>query len=236
MLRSRLRSGAVLTLFLGLAVAGCATPNAQPYDSDTQTTPDLASLPLPPQPIVAAVYDFPDMTGQHRETQGGQPHYSKAVTQGGAAVLIRALQDAGRGQWFKVLERNRLNSVLTERQIIRDQRQNYVDANGNRLPPPAPLLYAGVIFEGGIIGYDTNTLTGGAGARFLGMGPVRSTARMWSLSSCALSVPKPVKCGPAWLRPSVSIRSRCRGMSSASLMPTKSSSWKPASRAMSLGW
>jgi curli production assembly/transport component CsgG len=32
------------------------------------------------------------------------------------------------------------------------------------------LLFAGVLLEGGIIGYDTNTLTGGAGARFLGVG------------------------------------------------------------------
>ncbi|BCB60119.1 hypothetical protein HaloA020_08200 [Halomonas sp. A020] len=69
-----------------------------------------------------------------------------------------------------MLERNRLSSVLTERQIIRDQRQSFADANGNPLPPPSPLLYAGVILEGGIIGYDTNTLTGGAGARFLGIG------------------------------------------------------------------
>lgn len=32
------------------------------------------------------------------------------------------------------------------------------------------MMFAGVIFEGGIIGYDTNTLTGGAGARYLGIG------------------------------------------------------------------
>ena len=32
------------------------------------------------------------------------------------------------------------------------------------------LLFAGVLLEGGIIGYDSNTLTGGAGAAFLGIG------------------------------------------------------------------
>lgn len=161
----------MLVLALTVALAGCASPQRlQPFTPETRTTPSLATLPLPPEPVVAAVYDFPDMTGQHRETEAGAPHYSKAVSQGGAAVLIRALQDAGGGRWFRVLERNRLSSVLTERQIIRDQRQSFADANGNPLPPPSPLLYAGVILEGGIIGYDTNTLTGGAGARFLGIG------------------------------------------------------------------
>ena len=33
-----------------------------------------------------------------------------------------------------------------------------------------PLLFAGIIIEGGIIGYDSNTLTGGRGARTLGIG------------------------------------------------------------------
>ena len=33
-----------------------------------------------------------------------------------------------------------------------------------------PLLYAGVILEGGIIDYNTNLLSGGVGARYLGIG------------------------------------------------------------------
>ena len=32
------------------------------------------------------------------------------------------------------------------------------------------MLYAGVLIEGGIVGYDTSTQTGGAGARVLGIG------------------------------------------------------------------
>jgi curli production assembly/transport component CsgG len=32
------------------------------------------------------------------------------------------------------------------------------------------MLFAGLILEGGIVGYDTNTTSGGAGARFLGLG------------------------------------------------------------------
>src|SRR3546814_9537879 len=32
------------------------------------------------------------------------------------------------------------------------------------------MLFAGVLLEGGVIGYDTNTVTGVAGASFLGIG------------------------------------------------------------------
>jgi len=32
------------------------------------------------------------------------------------------------------------------------------------------MLFAGIMLQGGIIGYDTNILTGGAGARYLGIG------------------------------------------------------------------
>ena len=33
-----------------------------------------------------------------------------------------------------------------------------------------PLLFAGVLMEGGVIGYDTNVKSGGIGARYLGIG------------------------------------------------------------------
>ena len=33
-----------------------------------------------------------------------------------------------------------------------------------------PLLFAGMILQGGIIGYDTNIMSGGRGARYLGVG------------------------------------------------------------------
>ena len=32
------------------------------------------------------------------------------------------------------------------------------------------MLFAGMLFEGGIVGYDTNVETGGNGARYLGIG------------------------------------------------------------------
>jgi curli production assembly/transport component CsgG len=63
-----------------------------------------------------------------------------------------------------------LSNLLNERQIIRQLRQQHSAPDGQRLPDLPPLLYAGVMLEGGIVAYDTNVLTGGVGARYFGAG------------------------------------------------------------------
>ncbi|MEZ5584459.1 MAG: CsgG/HfaB family protein [Candidatus Competibacteraceae bacterium] len=88
------------------------------------------------------------------------------MTQGATSILIKALQDAGRGSWFTVVERSRLNNLLKERQIVKEMRKRYGETE-QVLPP---MLFAGLILEGGIISFDTNTKTGGLGARYLGIG------------------------------------------------------------------
>ncbi|MEM8685595.1 MAG: CsgG/HfaB family protein, partial [Pseudomonadota bacterium] len=96
--------------------------------------------------------------------------WSRAVTQGAGSILVKALQDAGNRDWFTVVERERLDNLLKERQIIGEMRRRYLgeeQVDPNALPA---LLFAGVLLEGGIVGYDTNTVTGGAGAAFLGIG------------------------------------------------------------------
>jgi curli production assembly/transport component CsgG len=55
---------------------------------------------------------------------------------------------------------------LKERQLIRTAREEAKDENLLR-----PILYAGMIVEGGIISYDTNQRTGGFAWRYLGIGP-----------------------------------------------------------------
>lgn len=135
----------------------------------TETQSRLRSLPPPRERAAVAVYAFEDQTGQFKPSSGVQT-LSKAVTQGSTSVLLKALQDAGDRSWFTVIERENLDNLLKERQIIREMRRTYLgeeELNEAALPP---LLFAGVILEGGIIGYDTNTMTGGAGARFLGIG------------------------------------------------------------------
>jgi len=119
--------------------------------------------------VAIAVYGFTDQTGQFKPSDAGQT-LSRAVTQGASSMLVKALQDAGNRSWFTVVERERLDNLLRERQIIGEMRKRYLgeqDVDPNALPA---LLFAGVLLEGGIVGYDTNTVTGGAGAAFLGIG------------------------------------------------------------------
>ncbi|TPK53844.1 curlin [Mesorhizobium sp. B2-4-9] len=139
------------------------------YTPVTKQSHSLRTIPAPSKRITVAVYDFPDLTGQYKERENVQT-LSRAVTQGGAPMLIKALQDAGEKRWFTVLDRARLDDLLKERQIVTEMRRLYrneqrIDA---RILPP--LDHAGIILQGGITGYDTNTMTGGIGARYLGIG------------------------------------------------------------------
>lgn len=171
---------AVLISASSLALSACATVDAaKPIKVETSrvavipqrtsTQMALRDLPPPNRPVAVAVYSFIDQTGQYKPSETGQT-LSRAVSQGGSSILVKALQDAGQRQWFTVVEREMLKNLLQERQIIREMRERYL---GETTPNPEALpslLFAGVLLEGGVIGYDTNTMTGGAGARFLGIG------------------------------------------------------------------
>ncbi|KAF0676064.1 CsgG/HfaB family protein [Profundibacterium mesophilum] len=169
----RRRFAAAVGLML---LAGCAQldkPLIGPYPASvsriTEQNYALRLLPAPKSRITVGVYDFPDLTGQYREAENFQT-LSRAVTQGGAPLLIEALQDAGEGRWFSVLDRSDLDSMLRERQIATEMRRLY---RGETLPDPnaiRPLRHAGILIQGGIVGYDSNLQTGGFGARYLGIG------------------------------------------------------------------
>ena len=126
----------------------------------------LVSLPPPEKKIAVAVYQFADRTGQYKYSPNVATQ-SRAVTQGAASILIKALEDS---DWFIPVERVGLRRVEEERKIINSTRKNYKNNQGESLPPLPPLLYAGIILEGGIISYDTNVLTGGFGAKYFGLG------------------------------------------------------------------
>ena len=117
-------------------------------------------------PIAIAVYGFTDKTGQ-RKSLANIASLSSAVTQGAESYLIKALQDVGDARWFTVLERVGLENIIKERQMIRQAREQYQGRDAKPLPP---MIFAGVLVEGGIVGYDSNTLTGGSGVRVLGIG------------------------------------------------------------------
>jgi len=114
--------------------------------------------------VPIAVYSFQDLTGQ-RKPGGNIALISSAVTQGAHVWLLQSLKRAGKGEWFMVVERVALDNLLKERQIIRQTRETHSDKKNLK-----PLLFAGVLIEGGIVGYDSNTMTGGIGARLLGIG------------------------------------------------------------------
>ena len=135
----------------------------------------LELLELPPadkMPIVA-VYGFLDKTGQ-RKSKDGIASFSTAVTQGGESFLIDALKTAGQGKWFRVVERTSLDALVRERQIVRSAREDFASQEDNKdkdVPTGIqPLLFAGILLDGGIVGYDTNIESGGRGARYLGIG------------------------------------------------------------------
>ncbi len=163
------------TVVLLSVLAGCVGPPPPGAFREPELIPEtvtqsvLRDLPLPVGPIPVAVYRFEDQTGQFKP-QANVQTLSRAVSQGGVAILVQALQDSGRGGWFTVLERHGLDNLLKERQIIQEMRARYLGESTINPQALPPLLFAGIILEGGIVGFDTNTLTGGAGAHFLGIG------------------------------------------------------------------
>ena len=130
---------------------------------------ELLELPPAKEKPVIAVYNFLDKTGQ-RKAREGIADFSTAVTQGATEMVIDAFKTAGGGTWFRVVERNGIDNLVRERQIIRSARQDYAKATDTEAQGVQPLLFAGIIIEGGVIGYDTNLMTGGRGARTLGIG------------------------------------------------------------------
>lgn len=117
-------------------------------------------------PTVVAVYQFSDRTGQ-RKPNDKVALLSSAVTQGAESLLIKSLQEFGDGRWFRVVERSNLDNLIKERQLIRQQREAFEGPNAT---PLKPLMFAGMIIEGSIVGYDSNSAQGGIGGRMLGIG------------------------------------------------------------------
>jgi len=155
----------IATLFLG----GCASvPKIE--DPKLSLSPlqekfdNIKSLDGPA--ITIAVYSFTDKTGQRKPSEKFS-QLSSAVTQGAEVWVIQALKSVGNGTWFQVVERIGLDNLIKERQLIRSTREQYEEEKNKQLKP---LKFAGLIVEGGVVGYDSNIMTGGRGARYLGIG------------------------------------------------------------------
>jgi curli production assembly/transport component CsgG len=153
-----------------------------PKQVELPTYEKLRQLPPAETMPIVAVYDFADLTGQ-RKPKDNIADFSTAVTQGGKDLLIDALKAAGagsdaKGTWFRVVERGiGLDHLVRERQIVRSTREDYEKATGEDQPGLQPMMFAGMILEGGVVGYDSNIETGGNGARYLGVGTVNQYRR-----------------------------------------------------------
>lgn len=162
----------LFTVALSLFLSGCASIAPRPAiielpkEQKSPMAKQLESLPPLNGPrMTVAVYGFTDKTGQ-RKTVDAYATFSSAVTQGAESWLIDGLRLASNGKWFQVLERASLDDIIKERQLISQTRETFLGRDAEKL---TPMIFAGIIAQGGIIGYDTNILTGGAGASVLGI-------------------------------------------------------------------
>lgn len=172
---------ALLVIITALILTGCGSSTAQksleiyeqPPEPRIQEAPLARALEDVPEidgkKITIAVYSFTDKTGQ-RKPADSIANLSSAVTQGSEVWVIKALSDVGNGSWFEVLERIGLDNLVKERQLIRNTREVYEKKLPDGPTPLKPMKFAGLILEGGIIGYDSNIAVGGLGARYLGVG------------------------------------------------------------------
>lgn len=133
---------------------------------DIPINPALLDIPVPINKPVVAVYptSFTDQTGQ-RKSNSEFALFSSAITQQPSALLIRTLKQVSNGQFFRVVERVGLDNLTKERQLIRSTREQLNEEN-----VLLPLLFAGILFEGAVVSYETNRESGGVGARYLGIG------------------------------------------------------------------
>lgn len=163
----------ILYLTIFIALQSCGVLMVPPggveersyIGESTPTQKDFEKLPQPKEQVVVGVYKFRDQTGQYKASEMGA-NWSTAIPQGLTTILIKSLEDS---KWFVPIERENIGNLLNERQIIRTTRQEYAGNSNNNSQLP-PLLFAGILLEGGVISYDTNILTGGAGARYFGIG------------------------------------------------------------------
>lgn len=159
-----------LLLFIAvLMLSGCLTAPPKQAARPTllpraESYKDLTHLPPAKGRIFVSVYNIQDETGQFKPYPAS--NFSTAVPQSATAMLVTALKDS---KWFIPLERQGLQNLLNERKIIRAAQDNGSVAINNA-QPLSSLVAANILIEGSIIGYESNVKSGGAGARYFGIG------------------------------------------------------------------
>ena len=157
----------VLSLLTSCSLVTSRTINkpefTKPAVSKTPLKTELNNLPeIDGEIVYIGVNNFKDLTGK-RKSSDTVASFSAVVTQGGEAWLMESLMESG---WFKVLERAESESVLRERALVTQSRNSFDE----KPIPLDPLRYAGILAFGGILDYETNNISGGIGASYLGIG------------------------------------------------------------------
>ncbi|WP_110455810.1 CsgG/HfaB family protein [Shewanella algidipiscicola] len=157
----------VSILLLSLSLSACSLlPKPELNITEAEINPisstmqELIAKPGPKYTIPVAVYSFRDQTGQYKPQQNVSS-FSTAVTQGATSMLVQTLLDS---KWFMPVEREGLQNLLTERKITKNQAPK---VSNDDVPQ---LTNARLLLEGGIISYETNISTGGAGVEYYGIG------------------------------------------------------------------
>lgn len=156
-------------ILLMLVLAGCGGHTSEVHEQPTigpAPVPIISEIPeLDGPKIPIAVYEFTDKTGQRKPNERFS-QLSSAVTQGAEVYVIDALKNIGNETWFTVLERTNLDKLTKERQLIRSTAETFDKGKS----PLKALKYAGLLIDGGVVGYDSNITSGGLGARYFGIG------------------------------------------------------------------
>lgn len=139
-------------LALVVSLTGCSVPDLQKMPSLIDKQSILETVPaLPPyegEPLVVRVYSFLDQFGQRSVSDNGGSSISTVLPQGLSSILVQELQRAGDGSWFRVVERDNVEALITERRIVV---ASLPEGQGSQL---TPLLLPGIILTGGAVSYD----------------------------------------------------------------------------------
>lgn len=148
--KNRLAYAALLSLSALVSCGPLAKMEVTRPDVAQQSSADaLETLPnVVSEPLIVGVYSFADQTGQRASSSQPYAEISTAVPQGLSSLLVQELHRAGEGKFFRVVEREHIDSVLNERRIVAASLGEQADM---QLPP---LLLPGVLLTGGAVSYD----------------------------------------------------------------------------------
>ena len=161
-------------LAMAVSLTGCSAPELEvtPPMVDQQSLFETLSV-LPSsesEPLVVGVYSFTDQTGQRSISANGGSNMSTALPQGLSSILVQELQRAGDGSRYRVVERENVDALLTERRIVV---ASLPEEQGSQL---TPLLLPGIILTGGAVSYDRSVTQNLRGLGFKSVNGVNEVA------------------------------------------------------------